>query len=310
MTVFVYLAIYAGLLVFIVGSAWRAWTYAHLPVHLRWELYPVPHEEPRRAYYGGSYFEEQEWWRRPQRTHRLGEWLAMAEEILLLKSLRESNRRLWLPSSFFHWGIYLTIAAVGFSGSAALAGDLAAGGTAAAVSAAAKVLAGGAGFAGSILILMGAASLLLRRIADPALKNSTKPGDLFNLIFFLAAFGFIFAGYLLRGVETAAIADVARGAVHFDLTVRIGNGFGIGLILASALAAYIPFTHMAHYVAKYFTWHTVRWDDRRSEQGSAMEREVAGYLAARPTWKAQHIGADGERSWAEVATRPTEELRR
>ncbi len=30
--------------------------------------------------------------------------------------------------------------------------------------------------------------------------------------------------------------------------------------LAALLIAYIPITHMAHFVVKYFAYHKVRWD--------------------------------------------------
>ncbi len=112
MTAAVYLAIYAGLLIFLAGCLRRIFVYARTPLHLRWELYPLPHEHPYRAAYGGSYFETQEWWRQPQVANRRGEWRVMIEEILFLKSLREFNRRLWLPSFLFHFGLYLVIGAM------------------------------------------------------------------------------------------------------------------------------------------------------------------------------------------------------
>ena len=105
--------------------------------------------------------------------------------------------------------------------------------------------------------------------------------------------------------------ELARGVIHFDRAVRIGPAFGAGLILTSMLVAYIPFTHMAHFIAKYFTWHAVRWDDRRNERGSVMEGKVAASLGYKPTWSAPHMGADGQRTWAEIATtNPTEEARK
>jgi nitrate reductase gamma subunit len=75
-----------------------------------------------------------------------------------------------------------------------------------------------------------------------------------------------------------------------------------GLALSSLLVAYIPFTHMSHFVGKYFTYHAVRWDDAASTPGSALERRMAGYLTYRPTWSAPHVGADGTRTWADVVT--------
>ncbi len=72
-----------------------------MPIHLRWELYPVPHESPLHGKHRGSYFESQESWRKPQKKFRGTEWLAMFQEILFMKSLREFNPRLWVPSFLF-----------------------------------------------------------------------------------------------------------------------------------------------------------------------------------------------------------------
>ena len=308
MTAAVYLAIYAGLLIFLAGCLRRILVYSRTPLHLRWEIYPLPHEHPYRAAYGGSYFETQEWWRQPQVANRRGEWRVMIEEILFLKSLREFNRRLWLPSFFFHFGLYLAIAAVGCAALATACG-LSSFGTR--FSAFVHVLAPIATFAGAVgaaLIVAGACWLLMHRTTDPALKNSTHAGDIFNLLFFIAAFALLIGGDLLRAPGAASLGEFARGAVHFDRGIRIGAAFGAGLILASMLLAYIPYTHMAHFIAKYFTWHAVRWDDRRNERGSGLESKVAASLGYKPTWSAPHVGADGQRTWAEIATsNPTSE---
>ncbi|MFZ0337763.1 MAG: respiratory nitrate reductase subunit gamma [Terracidiphilus sp.] len=311
MTAAVYLAMYAGLLIFFAGCLRRVFVYARTPLHLRWELYPLPHEHPYRAAYGGSYFETQEWWRQPQVANRRGEWRVMIEEILFLKSLRAFNRRLWLPSFLFHLGLYLAIAAIGCATLALMYGQLF---TALQIAGFVHALAAFATCAaaiGGLLIVAGACWLLMRHAADPALKNSTHAGDIFNLLFFIAACALLIGGYLLRAPGMASLGEFARGGLHFDRAVRIGPGFAAGLILASILVAYIPFTHMAHFIAKYFTWHAVRWDDRRNERGSVMEGEVAASLNYKPTWSAPHVGADGQRTWAEIATtNPTREARK
>ena len=311
MTAAAYLAIYAGLLIFLAGCLRRILAYARTPIHLRWEIYPLPHEHPYRAAYGGSYFETQEWWRQPQVANRRGEWRVMIEEILFLKSLREFNRRLWLPSFLFHFGLYLAIAVIGCAGFIAACGLLFAGPNAAKFVSLLALIAKSIGAAAAVFIVAGAFWLLMRRTTDPALKNSTHAGDVFNLLFFITACTLLTSGYLFRAPGTASLGEFARGAIHFDHTVRIGSAFGAGLILASTLVAYIPFTHMAHFIAKYFTWHAVRWDDRRNERGSTIEGKVAASLGYRPTWSAPHVGADGRRSWAEIATtNPPEESRK
>ena len=67
------------------------------------------------------------------------------------------------------------------------------------------------------------------------------------------------------------------------------------------LAAYIPMTHMAHFVAKYFTYHCVRWDDAATAKSPRIAVKLAEYLTYRPTWSAPHVTADGERTWADIA---------
>jgi hypothetical protein len=60
-------------------------------------------------------------------------------------------------------------------------------------------------------------------------------------------------------------------------------------------------THMAHFIAKWFTYHAVRWDDRPNVPGGKLEHRIAACLAMRPTWAAPHIAADGTKTWGQLA---------
>ncbi len=311
MTVAVYVAMYAGALLFLVGCLKRIYQYARTPFHLRWELYPVPHEEPDRARYGGSYFESGEWWLSPQAVHHRGDWTAMFREIVFLRGLWEFNPRLWLPSFLFHFGLYLSIVTAGLAIAGAAFGALIPGVVAGRMTADAFVIAGWTGATGILLVLAGSIWLLIRRATDATLKNYTKAGDIFNLTFFIAAFACLAYGFLGSTVNGASFEEIARGALRFDRGTHVGATAGLGLILVSALAAYIPFTHMSHFIAKYFTWHSVRWDDRRNARDGIVESKVAVSLRNRPTWAAAHVGADGKKSWAEIASaNPAEEVRK
>ena len=84
MTVFLYGLTYASVLTFIGACVVRILRYARAPLHLRWELYPVPHEEPKRVEHGGSYFETLDWWTKPTHFNLLGELRFMAVEMLFL----------------------------------------------------------------------------------------------------------------------------------------------------------------------------------------------------------------------------------
>jgi nitrate reductase gamma subunit len=309
-TASVYLALYAGLLIFLAGCIRRIAQYARTPLHLRWELYPVPHEEPERAAHGGSYFEDRDWWSKPQKFNLTGELRAMVPEMLFLKGLWEFNRPLWYISFLFHFGLYLAIGgAVLAAAKAALAlfVPAAVGGVFGTVLMHVYRI---AGLAGTMLILAGAASLYYRRTTSAELKNYTTVGDLLNLASFIVTFAALALGYLVRPAGTD-VSSLLRGLLTFDTSVRVGGLFAVGLVMAAALAAYIPYTHMAHFIAKYFTYHAVRWDDRWNLRGGAMEAKLAEYLTYRPNWSAAHMGADGRRTWAEIATtNPTQEVRK
>lgn len=298
--VYVVLCLCAG--IFAVACAVRAWRYARAPIHLRWELYPVPHEAPERAEHGGSFFEETDWWARPHKRNLAGELRAMLTEILLLKALHEFNRKLWYRSYAFHLGLYLLIGACGLVLLTAL-GTLFApallAGAPALVLHWLYTLTGGAGI---VLSVVGALGLLHMRLTAPDLKGSTVAGDLFNLCFFIVAFAVLAAGYLLKGPDAPGVVALVAGLLTFDKALAVPHVWGAGLILCGLLAAYIPLTHMSHFIGKYFTYHAVRWDDAPTALNQKIAVRLAQYLTYRPTWSAPHVGADGKRTWADIAT--------
>ena len=302
MTIALYGVLILCALIFAVGSAARAVMYAKKPIHLRWELYPVPHEAPEKVKHGGSYFEELDWWKKKSSFNLMGEMSFMVPEMLFLKALHEHNRKLWYRSFPFHFGLYLMMGACALVLLAALLSLFAPALMAGAVGLAFHWGYTGLGVAGASLALIGAVLLLINRLADDTMKVYSTPGDIFNLVFFLVAFGLLVAGYALRPEGSPGTVDLIRGLLTFDTGLQVPGLLGAGLILCGLLAAYIPMTHMAHYVGKYFTYHSVRWQDHPNRPGGAIEKKLAEYLAYRPTWAAPHVTADGKRTWADVAT--------
>lgn len=301
-TILLYGSLYLTVLVFLIACAVRAVYYARLPLHLRWELYPVPHEEAARAEHGGSYFEVTNWWEKPVPFNLLGELKSMLPEMLFQKALWEFNRTLWFLSFPFHFGLYLLIGSTGLLGARALltlwAPRLMSGETGIVLHYASAV----GWLGGAALAAAGALSLLVRRLTDEDLKTYTTAGDLFNLLFFIVTLGCLLAGYLFRPTGSPQALALAQGVLTFDTTLRFQPLLATGLVLSVLLTAYIPMTHMSHFIAKYFTYHTVRWDDRPSLKGSNLERRMAEYLTYRPRWAAPHVGADGVKTWAEIAS--------
>jgi nitrate reductase gamma subunit len=296
-----YVVIYISALVFLIACVVRAVYYARLPLHLRWELYPVPHEEPERAKHRGSCFESTDWWKKPTLFNLVGELKSMLPEMLFQKGLWEFNRRMWLLSFPFHFGLYLIIGSTALLMATALLTLLTP-----------QFVSGSNGLilhyvyavgwlAGAALTVAGALALLVRRLTDEELKTYTVPADILNLLFFILTLGCLFSGYLLQRQGAPGALGLARGVLSFDTTLVVPPLLALGLALGALLAAYIPLTHMSHFIAKYFTYHAVRWDDRPSRRGGALERRVAEYLTYRPSWAAPHIGADGVRTWADIA---------
>lgn len=285
------IAIYAGLAFFLVGSLWRVLKYARMPVHLRWEIYPVPGEGARRAAHGGSYFEEKDWWKKPRHSHPLNELQAMLAEIFLLRGVWKLNRPLWRVSYPFHMGLYLLIA----GSLASVAGT----GFRHAPWAALLLLAARAfAWSGLILTLAGSTGLLLRRIFDRQLRNYTAPSHLFNAAGFSLASGLILVGAVSG--TTPPLEDIVRGLLTLQSGLHLPLLLNLGLLVGSVMTGYIPFTHMAHFIAKYFTYHSVRWNDE--EKNKSMELRIAECLAYHPTWSASHYGGEGKVSWAEIAS--------
>ena len=302
MTVALYVVICAAALAFVAASAVRAVTYARSPIHLRWELYPVPHERPERAMHGGSYFEASEWWRTPRHVSLAGEWKFMIPEILLLRGLREYNRPLWFRSFPFHFGLYLLAGTTGLVCVMAAAIVVGAAATGGALAGTVRWVSSATGAAGILLVIGGAIGLLHRRLTDPALTPYTTPGDVFNLLFFIAAIGLAGVGYIASPAGSPDALSIAAGLLSWDTTLQVSVALGSGLIAVALLAAYIPLTHMSHFIAKYFTYHRVRWDDAPAAGNRRIAAAMAAYLSRKPTWAADHVKADGTTTWGDIAS--------
>jgi hypothetical protein len=70
------------------------------------------------------------------------------------------------------------------------------------------------------------------------------------------------------------------------------------LIIVLLFIIYLPLTDMIHFLAKYFTYHYVRWND--APQNEKMARELRGLLSQPVGWSAAHVPAEGRQSWAET----------
>ena len=302
-----YLVCYLGFASFAIATIARLAMWARLPMHVRWELYPVPHEPGARAEYGGSFMEEADWWTKPRVTSSLGSLKATIPEILLLSSVRAHNPRLWSRTFPFHLGLYMVAGAVGLALLAgrvtALAPAWMAGVPAEAVRGGVMVLGGG----GLALGALGALGLLHHRLTLPALRLHTVPGDIFNLVFFALTFGCALLTFLFVDRSADQAMTFAANLACFNLAPLPGSGLGwlmpmATVVLANALLVYIPITHMSHCVGKYFAYHAIRWNDDPNLAGGPQESGIGRVLAYPVSWPASHIQGGGKKTWIELAT--------
>jgi nitrate reductase gamma subunit len=306
-----YLVIYLALLVFAIAVIARCVMWSRLPMHLRWELYPVAHEASR-AHYGGSYFEESEWWTKPREKSLVGELKAMIPEIVFLVALKEHNRKMWVRSFPFHFGLYLAASwavLMGIHGLLAAVAPALLEGVAGTLLMYAIVASGAAG-AG--LAILGAVGLLHRRLSDPELRDFTTPADIFNLLFFIAVFGLTLATFFTVDRDFSKFRFLVHNLVTFRMEALPGSGPEsllpqASLVMLGLLMAYIPLTHMSHFVGKFFAYHAIRWKDDPNLRGGKEEAVIQKLLGQPIDWAAPHIKGDGKKTWVDAAT---EEVKR
>jgi len=311
-----YILTYLCTAVFILATGHLIYRQITLPLHVRWEIYPVQHETTARIAYGGSYMEKVNWWTSAYKTSPVNELKYMAPEILLLRGLWKGNRRLWFASFPFHLGMYLMMATLlllllhacftlwGFS-------SFAAGGTA-------ETLFSGLitviGWTGLIAGTIGGLGILYKRMTDRELRTYSTFADYFNIIFillfFLLAFiACLFGDPFLDGAKAYLLGLLTGGASRSAYAPGQSISGACTIVLASLLFAYIPLTHMSHMFMKYFLYHNIKWDDEPNRPGTIIESAVIQNLKFKPTWKAKHIGADGQKSWSDIASSVPKELK-
>ncbi|MDR2492413.1 MAG: respiratory nitrate reductase subunit gamma [Coriobacteriales bacterium] len=265
----------AAMACFLLITAVKARRLKNLPLHSRLELYPVPKEGGGRAKYGGSYFEEVEWWAKPRSIDKVSETREILMEMLFIRKLFQNQRSLWWASWGFHLGIYVMFAWTAllvvhaFWAPAAL-----------------SWLATAVGVLGFVTATLGALLLLLRRAFDKTLRKYTTPQEYFNIVFILSV--------LLSGIYCwSAIASpfaVANGVLHFsgqDLPWQVV----IHVALLCAMLVYIPLSKMSHYIGKFFSFHKVLWENDPNLPGSHVDQRMHAATSRRPqtSWSAVHV---------------------
>ena len=234
----------------------KAWQLAHMQIHARLDLYPVPKEGAGRAAYGGSYLEEPQWWTKPRKTDRINEAVDIFKEMIFIKKLFVHQRTLWWASYSMHLGIYVML---GWSVLLLLSVVWHPAWYVMVVTV--------VGCVGFVLSTVGCVLLLVRRVSDRVLAKYTTPLEYVNIVLLLTvlltgAYSWLF----VTSPFTVAEQVFTLSATNLPPIVLVH------LVLLGIMFIYIPLSKMGHYVAKFFTFHKVLWDNDPNLKGSAVER--------------------------------------
>ncbi len=265
--------------------------YAKLPRHLRWDLYPVPHQGPE-----GSKYQKVDFAGIKPHFSLFHELKEMSQEMLFIKKAYIHNPKVWLGSFPLHAGIYLGalwLVLLTVSALCELGGIAVSGGASSLVVRFLHfgvIITGAGGFAAG---LFGSLVLLVLRIADEDMRLFSDPVSFVNLALMIFLFGSSLSAWIFADSSFSLIRHHVAGLLSFSMPT-VGSGL-IVLQLTSycAFLLYLPFSRMMHFVGKYFFYHHILWDDEMMKRNSAMENDIATYLHYKMTWSAPHIRKDG-----------------
>jgi nitrate reductase gamma subunit len=303
MTTLFYLLAYLAIIGF-VGLAFvkiKAYLDAS-PLHVRWELYPVPHEGDRKYAYGGSFMEEKDWWTKASHACHLDDLIALVKEVVLLQATFEHNPKLWFRSYPFHFGMYMMMGGIIIVLCATFLqflGVPADGGFMIFVSNVISAVA----LVGGLCIVGGGIALIHRRRTDPSLRRMSTPEHYFNLGVFVL-FGVLGLLAWIEAPSFFAVSSAFTGNLFSFNFKPIGNTFfSLHLLVGFFLMVWLPLTHMGHLFMKYFLYHDIRWSDTPTAYSDGNKKIIPDMLKFPVAWAADHIAGDGSpKTWLDVAT--------
>lgn len=271
--------------------------FVRMPRHLRWDLYPVPHQGPE-----GSKYQKVDFGELKPHVSLYHELKEMSQEMLFIKRAFIHNPKVWKGSFPLHVGLYLGTGWLVLLTAGAVLEIIGIRVTAASASTPVMLLHYLTVFTGAgsfVAGLYGSLVLLWLRTFDPDLRYISDYISFFNLALMLCLFGSGLAAWALADASFDNIRLHVSNLLQFQPTVLNSSLSSISVFLFCVFLIYLPFSRMMHFVGKYFFYHTIMWDDAMLKGNSEMENDIAAYLDYHPTWSAPHIRPGG--SWGEQA---------
>jgi len=293
--IFLFILVLASYL-YIAGTyTYRVMKYARMPAHLRWELYPVPHDE------GKSYLEETDWQTKTRNKNFLKDVLFIVKDYLTFFQYFKLNRAYWAVLYMWHVGFYLIVTFHGLVAIGALA--MIAGVEISAESANVGVrilyyLTLVVGVAGFGLGCLGSIGVMIKRRFDPDLNLFASAKNYFSYVFYFFVFLSGLISWAAFDPTFAVYREFYYGVFTFS-TVPVDAALVSHAVLFAMFLFYMPSTQALHYATKLFAYFAVRWNDAPNLRGGKAEKKLEALLGQTVTWSAPHIQTG--KTWVEVA---------
>jgi nitrate reductase gamma subunit len=263
--------------------------YLKLPVHLRWELYPVIHED--NFSYGGSRLERVNWWESAPRKRPIKGFFYLTKEYFHLGEYFHRHRSYWFALYPWHVGFILIITfhILCFFGAVIMVGGTE-------VSAASTALTGRlvywvimvTGVVSFITGAFGSMGLLFKRARDQDLRLYATPLNYFAYFFTFAVFVSGLFSWLFVDPSFGEYREFWAGLVTLRF-IKVESGTAVHIVLFNFFLFYLPFTRSLHYITRFFAFYCIRWDDAPNIRGGELEGRLKKAMEGRLTWSAPHI---------------------
>lgn len=283
----------------VVGYTYKVWKYFKMPVNLRWELYPIPHEKGRE----GSYMEEPEFWTKTPTKNTFADIWDMVKKYLTMSGYYRRVKSYWVGLYPWHVGFYLIVLFDGLILLGALLMETAdldiSGGSANAGGQFLYYFTIVIGLSSFILGTVGSVGLLVKRLANEDMREYIAPQNFFNYIFFLALFVTGLISYLVADATFAGFREFWVGVITGDI-IGVKAAEWIHIMLFNIFLIYLPFTRSTHYITMPLYYFRVRWSDKPNKGGVDQDKKLGQLLSQPVSWSASHIQTG--KNWGEVVS--------
>ncbi len=278
----------------------KVYRFASLPVHLRWDLYPVVHEPKYK--YGGSYYEDPQWWTKRRSKSVIRSFFYVLKDTFYLGEYFHKNRGYWFWLLPWHLGFILIITLHILCFLAALAMVLGL-----SVAAGSPHLAGRifyyfilfSGLCSFVLGAFGSIGMFVKRVSDRDLREFASPMNYFSYLFTLTVFlSGLYAWYYVDPTFSE-YREFWSGIIAFS-PKHVEPGSAVHIVLFDLFLLYLPLTRSMHYISRFFAFFWVYWDDAPNVKGSETEKKLQALLDQPVSWSGPHI--EPGKKWTDLAS--------